>query len=430
MHERRAPELTTPGAHVETTAPRNPEIGVIALVPDRWGPQWQVRQHVLTRLASHFQVVWMNPAHHWRQAWDRRGREPAVSHGEMPSGFSVYTPPFWLPRWHGSEVLSRWSLRQRLRHARSLLRERGATRIVLYLWRPEFAEALSGVPHDLSCYHIDDEYSFSLTEVETSDEERRLIESVDQVFIHSPGLMEKKGRVNPRTEYVPLGVNFAEYSLPLPVPPDLSSIPRPRIGYIGVLKKTLDWPLLERLIARHPEWSFVFLGPRAPHPEIDEPIRDLEPRPNVHFLPARPTMELKAYPQHLDVCIMPYVLNPYARYGYPLKCHEYLAGGRPVVGSRMRTLEDLEDVVLLADTEEEWEQRIQTALKPSEQAMERIAARKAVARSHDWDDLVGAIATRMEERLAERTEAVGWISRDPGRAAFDGMSVREVRWDD
>ena len=199
----------------------------------------------------------------------------------------------------------------------------------------------------------------------------------------------------PRTEYVPLGVSFAEYSRPLPVPRDLLAIPRPRIGYIGVLKKTLDWALLRHLSARHPEWNFVFLGPRAPHPEIHEPIRDLERRPNVHFLPARPTTELVPYPQHLDVCIMPYVLNPYARYGYPLKCHE---------------------------------QRIQTALKPSEQAMERIVERKAVARRHNWDDLVGAIATRMEERLQERTDRVaGTDSRAPrrtdmGRASYQPLT--------
>jgi len=284
---------------------------------------------------------------------------------------------------------------------------------VLYLWRPEFADALEFGPYDLTCYHIDDEYSFSLVEVEMSPEERGLMRQVDQVFIHSPGLMEKKGHVNPQTEFVPLGVDFELYSARRPEPPDLCSIPHPRIGYIGVLKRTLDWPLLTYLIGEHPEWSFVFLGPQAPHEDIRAPIEALSRQPNVHFLSARPTSELGAYPQHLDVCIMPYVLNDYARYGYPLKCHEYLAGGRPVVGCRMRTLEDLEEVVLLAETHSEWEDRLRRAISPEEQGSERTSARQAVARRHDWKGLVETIATCMEARLEAPTGNAGAQASKP-----------------
>ena len=374
----------------------------MALVPDTWGPQWQVRQHMLTRLADHFHVVWMNPARHWRELFAPRPSSAVGDEGDaLPFGFEVYTPPPWLAHWHRFPWLSRWSLREQLRHARSRLVARGAKRIVLYLWRPEFADALDLVPHDVSCYHIDDEYSFSLTEVETSPDERRLIERVDQVFIHSPGLMEKKGWINPRTDFVPLGADFERFSAPAPEPEDLRSIPRPRFGYVGVLKKTLDWPLLDYLSGRHPEWNFVLLGPRAPHGEIQGPIEELGRRDNVHFLPGRPTKELAAYPQHFDAGIMPYALNDYARYGYPLKCHEFLAGGRPVVGCRMRTLEDLEEVVLLAETREEWEERLTQALSLEEQGFERTAARQDMARRHDWKDLVGKVAYRLLTRHSD-----------------------------
>ena len=49
--------------------------------------------------------------------------------------------------------------------------------------------------------------------------------------------------------------------------------------------------------------------------------------PNVHFLGGRPTKSLGAYPQHFDVCLMPYVIDDYTRYVYPLKMHE--VGGKP-----------------------------------------------------------------------------------------------------
>jgi hypothetical protein len=92
----------------------------------------------------------------------------------------------------------------------------------LILWVP------SNAPYDLSIYHIDDEYSFSPTEVEMSSAERTLLTSVDQVFIHSPGLMEKKGLFNPNTEFVPNGVSYASFATPGAEPDDLRDIPHPR----------------------------------------------------------------------------------------------------------------------------------------------------------------------------------------------------------
>jgi len=45
------------------------DVSVIGLVPDVWGSPWQARHHVLTRLATYFNVVWVNPVRHWRKLW-------------------------------------------------------------------------------------------------------------------------------------------------------------------------------------------------------------------------------------------------------------------------------------------------------------------------------------------------------------------------
>jgi len=68
----------------------------------------------------------------------------------------------------------------------------------------------------------------------------------------------------------------------------------------------------------------------------------------LHFLGGKPTQSLGAYPQHFDVCLMPYVIDDYTRYVYPLKMHEYLAGGKPVVSSPIRSVEDFKHVIALA----------------------------------------------------------------------------------
>jgi glycosyltransferase involved in cell wall biosynthesis len=377
-----------------------PEVGILALVPEEWNEHWQPRHQVLTRLARYFHVVWMNPAPPWSEGIThsrvlRRSSASLVP----PPGFLVYNPEFWLPTFYRPLFMQRSSLRLRLRRARHLLIRKGCQKLILYLWRHEFRQALVELPSDLSCYHIDDEYSFSPVELPLAETESNLLAEVDQVFIHSRGLLEKKGRINPNTMFIPNGVDYQAYAKDAPVPPDLASVPHPRIGYVGWLKKQLNWPLLVKLARENTQWSLVFIGGQRSHPEIIPVIKELSNLQNVYFLGMKSTEELPSYPQHLDVCIMPYKMDDYTKYIYPLKLHEYMAAGRPTVGARIRSLEEFSDVVTLADTYEEWQSALIEALSPESNAPQWRAARQKVARDHDWNNLVAKIAKTMVMRL-------------------------------
>jgi len=387
--------------------PRHPEIGVVALVHDFWGPSWQARHYTLSRLARYFRVLWMEPALELRpllQPHNRRWRRPRH---DAVAGLEVYRPEWWLPLIGRPRWLADFTFRARLRRARQQLLDLGCKKIVLYLWRPEFAAALKLLPHDLSCYHIDDEYSFSPIEVPLSPEEEALIRSVGQVFIHSPAMLEKKGHLNPNTRFAPNGVDYAAFSRPSCEPEDLKPIAHPRVAYCGGLKQVLDWPLLLELTSQHPEWSFVFVGSVRPHAEVPEYMRQLASRQNVFFLGSKTTEQLGAYLQHFDLCLMPYVRNDYTKYIYPLKLHEYLASGCPVVSSPIRTVQDFLQVVLPASSPEEWSRMIERGLSAQENTAERRAQRQRVARTYDWDGLVENIAATMGDRLGVHFPAGG-----------------------
>jgi 2-polyprenyl-3-methyl-5-hydroxy-6-metoxy-1,4-benzoquinol methylase len=384
--------------------PLLPDVGLVAIVPDAWQDLWQPRHHVVSRLAQYFQVVWMEPnADTWGSVENGRPADRfdcSESGPDFPGpGFMVYRPEFWLTRSHRLSWLDNLIMQQRYRIAQRLLRRRGCKRIILYIWRPTLLPNFGSVAHDLSCYHIDDEYSFSPIELPLSDVEKRLIREVDQVFLHSLGLLEKKGNLNPNTMFVPNGVDYQAYSRQLPEPLDLASIPRPRIGYTGFIKRHLDWQVLLHLSQERPDWSFVFVGPQSPHDDIVTILRRLANRPNVHFLGPKPTHLLCAYPQHFDVCIMPYQVNDYTKYVYPLKLHEYLASGRPTVGTRIRTLCEFDGVVSLANAPEEWSAAIEHSLSSAANSPERRAVRQEVARQYDWERLVVKIAGSMAEGL-------------------------------
>jgi hypothetical protein len=333
-----------------------------------------------------------------------KARADASDESAMPD-FKVYRHGAWLPKLFKPHCLARWTDKLRVRQAKQMLLDRGCETVVLYLWRPTFTSALDMISHDLSCYHIDDEYSFSTVERPIDKDEAELLKRVGQVFIHSPALWEKKSRMNPHSLFVPNGVDYAQFAETRVEPDDLKQISHPRMGYIGVIQSTVNWALMEHLVMRHREWSFVFIGPRGfLEPEDQAHVNQLGRFPNAHFLGGKPVQALGAYAQHMSVCMMPYKLNSYTKFIYPLKLHEYLASGRPAVGSPIRSLQDYGHVLTLATTYEEWSQALKISLDQARSHPSLVEQRRAVARSHDWSVLVQRIAGAICSQLSPTHE--------------------------
>ncbi len=120
---------------------------------------------------------------------------------------------------------------------------------------------------------------------------------------------------------------------------------------------------------------------------------------NVHFLGEKTVRDLAAYPQHFDVCIMPYLVNGYTDNVYPLKLHEYLASGRPIVGSPIRSLNEFHHAIALATTTDQWSAALSAALLPPLTLPSAAAARQAIAQQYDWGEVVHSIARTICERL-------------------------------
>jgi glycosyltransferase involved in cell wall biosynthesis len=379
------------------------EIGVVGLVYHKWGTYWMTPHHVLTRLANYFHVLWVEPAHDrsgiWNRLWERTPKELAGIH-RIPPGFTVYNPEPWLPEIYTPEWLGKFTRETRIRRGFEKLRRRGCRKLLLHLWHPRFASALDVAGYDFSMYHLDDDYSFLPEPPPPDERETKVIRRVDQVFAISPGLAERKGKLNPNLSMIPEGVDYRLYSSQIPEPADISNIPRPRVGYTGTLKSQLDWPLLRELSKKHSDWSFVFVGRRSTGLKEDgKLLEELSSRNNVYFLGEKSMVALASYPQHFDVCIMPYRVNGYTHNIYPLKLHEYLACGRPVVASRIRSLLDFGHVVRLPGNGGDWSHQLAAALAPTESSANAIGCRRQVAREHDWSEIIYRIASIISARI-------------------------------
>jgi hypothetical protein len=156
-----------------------------------------------------------------------------------------------------------------------------------------------------------------------------------------------------------------------------------------------DRAVLEAAIAPTPQWSVltdqIQTISRSPNGVRAKQFVKLHVYGNMNGLyrgvPARLVSELPAYTQHLDVCMLCYKVNDYTKFIYPLKLHEYLASGRPIVGSPIRAFQEFGHVVKLAGTVEEWSRALGACLEPVESSPSRVAERRNVARRYDWNDL-------------------------------------------
>ncbi len=387
--------------------------GILAFVPDVWDDSWQSRHHVLRGLSEHFKVLWVSPPTYW-QGW-LNGKATASLSGrglhKVSEQFWTYAPLFpadYKPRYTrrglvGAGFRCYHALWQKMHVARirKLLHQLGADRVILYIWRPEYGWSLGCFSEALVCYHMDDEYSFNPSQdMPISEEEMTLLKRANLVFIHSRTLMQKKGMINPRTHYMPNGVDFEHYRQAMESqaaePTDLKDIPKPRIGYVGYIKRHIDLPLLLTIARARRDWSIVLIGPvRAEHGDIAEDIAGLQQEPNVHFLGAEPPSKLPAYIKGLDVCLMCYRETNYTKYIYPMKLHEYLACGRPVVATPLENLKEFSNVLRFAQSPDEWLSAIESGLL--ERDISLAAARISVARENSWASRVKRISQCVQE---------------------------------
>ena len=317
------------------------DVGILTFVPDVWEDYWMPRHHIMSRLSQHYKVLWVSPSLGWRQTI-RYGYKSTSPRGvkRISPTFWVYSPERYLPSVSPvySGPLYGFLDAMRVKRIKSLLNAMKIKRLILYVWRHDFVSYVGKFNEDLLCYHIDDEYTFSEIDLPVREEEINLLKRSNIVFIHSKTLLEKKGSINKETYYVPNGVNFDHYRK---IAEDgkihlceFEKIPHPRIGYVGYLKSEIDLELLLEIARKRKDWSIVLVGYiNKSHKNIEKHIELLRCEKNVYFLGGKKPEDLPKYMKEMDVCLMCYRKTGYTNYIYPMKLHEYLACGKPIVAT-------------------------------------------------------------------------------------------------
>ena len=257
---------------------------------------------------------------------------------------------------------------------------------IVWAYNPIVSNFQAQLKPALLVYHCVDDLTtvpgISPTVVETA--EQALIKTADLVFVTSLSLQRKLVAIAPtKVHYLPNVADyqhFAQAREPGLIPDDLAVIPQPRIGFIGAIKDyKIDFELIQTLARQHPAWHWVMIG-AIELADASTQLNRLK-EPNIHLLDYRPYASLPNYLRGFDVTVLPCLLNEYTRSMFPMKFFEYLAAGKPVVGTRLPSLTDYEHLYLATESIIEFDQALKIVLAGD---YPNIEVGIEAAQAHTW----------------------------------------------
>jgi glycosyltransferase involved in cell wall biosynthesis len=389
---------------------------IIAFADNPWHGAWMNRQQVLSRLARRgWPVLYSTGA---VSLWDRGRRKwadaPWLNHFEETDGIILDVAGRWPSRW---PTLSSWDRLVMRRHASRLdarISSMGggsfAERGIAILYHPQllpYVEQLK--PRRVIFYAYD---ALSMTPGWTAADEallRRTLDRADLVVASSPMIARQLSEAATEIRVLPNGADVDAFAAGArsACPADLAAVPHPRIGYVGNISQKVDLQSVAEVARKRPDWHWVMVGDAiglradtATSATYDA-CRRLT---NVHFLGRKHHGELPAYVNHMDVNTMCYrQQGGWWVSGYPLKLHEYLAAGKPVVSADIEAVREFDSVVDIARTTDQWIDAIEKALSQGGEGSPD--SRQKVARRNSWDSRVDQLHDWLLEISAARTGA-------------------------
>jgi glycosyltransferase involved in cell wall biosynthesis len=312
-----------------------------------WSGDPLSKTHLMRLLARDNRVLWVNSIGY---------RAPTVSKADVNRAFkklaAATTPitepeknifvlnPLAIPAYGSPQVrsLNRRLLRFQVMRA---MRKLGFSKPINWIFLPSAAVIAGALEEEFLIYHCVDEYTaFSgVSSAYQGELEEQLLRRADLVVVSSDLLYQSKAKQNRNTVLVRHGVDHAHFRRALDpetvVPPDIGDLPKPVIGFFGLIADWVDIELIGKVAKHFSNGSVVLLGKTTTDVSMLEQLR------NVHLLGRKQYSDLPAYCKGFDVALMPFRINQLTLNSNPLKVREYLAAGLPVVSTAIPEVEVL-----------------------------------------------------------------------------------------
>lgn len=364
----------------------------------RWNFVYQRPQHLLSRLAKHHPVLFVEEPVHEADAARIDTSSPAAN-------VEVLRPctPVAAAGFHDDQL---GVLRPLLAE---YLRSRGIDDYLVWFYTPMALPLLAELQPRAVIYDCMDELSaFKDAPRQLRQREAALLKSAQLVLTGGPSLFEAKRRLHPNVLCLPSAVDAHHYA-PQAAAANIAArleaeqvqgrIPGPRLGFFGVIDERLDVALIGAIADAEPDWQVIMVGPIA---KIDPAL--LPQRPNIHWLGQQPYRLLPQLVADWDVCLLPFALNESTRFISPTKTLEYMAAEKPIVSTAVRDVVAMYgDVVRIGHDHASFIEACHWALSETGyKRAERIAEMLATVSRFSWDNTAQCVHEAIESVIARR----------------------------
>ncbi|MCA1246524.1 glycosyltransferase [Massilia sp. MS-15] len=349
----------------------------------RWDFVFQRPQHLMTRLAEHYDILFVE--------------EPVYSEGQAYLKKTAVAPNITVcqphtaihaPGFHDDQIPTLQTL------LADLVPE--GVQPVVWFYTPMALPLLQGLHPSKIVYDCMDELAmFKNAPKQLLQRESALLNMADVVFTGGPSLYQSKRDRHANAHCFSSSVDARHFRQAQDCAishPDQAAIPHPRLGFYGVIDERLDVELVSKMADAHPEWQIVMVGPVV---KIDPAT--LPKQPNVHYMGQRSYDQLPQFLAGWDVCLLPFAMNDSTKFISPTKVLEYMAAELPVVSTPITDVKvPYGDVVAVAETPEQFIAACERQLALGAGERQAMAKRmREVVAGTSWD----LTAVRMHELI-------------------------------
>lgn len=357
----------------------------------RWNFVFQRPQHLLTRLAENYQIIFIE-----EPVFDDRKCFLAAS-TPVPN-VTVYTPhvPVQAHGFHDDY----------LPYLQTLIADLVVAykEYLVWFYTPMALPLLQGMSPAMIIYDCMDELSaFANSPKQLLQRENALLGSADIVFTGGPSLYNAKRKRNENVYCFPSSVDVTHFQQALDRAnghPAQQAISGPKLGFYGVIDERFDIDLIAYLAEAHPEWQIVLVGPVV---KINPSV--LPRHANIHYIEQQPYQALPQFLAGWDLCLLPFAMNESTRFISPTKTLEYMAAELPIVSTPIRDVIDLYgSAVAIADTPPAFVAACEKLLDETEQEKtQRIAAMRALVAQTSWESTALSMHGLLQDILSKAT---------------------------
>lgn len=237
--------------------------------------------------------------------------------------------------------------------------------------------------------------SYTKYKDQLTDAYKLIEDQADLIFTVSPNLVHFFGD-QPNVYWIPNGVDLKHYSQKFPlINRDIADIPKPIIGYIGVIQDRVDLKLIEYLAKENPKKSIVLVGPVWS--EQDQAKQNLDAYENVFFLGYKAYQDAPMYIQQFDLGIIPHAKADFSSSTNPMKMYEYLACGKPVVATEDSGTDNVENMISIVNNYQDFNQQVNDLLTSDNLDLQK--ARQEYVKKHSWISTVNKMMDLVNKKI-------------------------------